>query len=68
MNVVAIAMGAGNGKWRSNGVELTVGFFVVSSGQYVEKVFDNYLECKKFVEKLKRSLKCILISYPNFER
>ena len=32
----------------------------------VVKTFSSYYACMRFVNKLKHSKKCILISYPNF--
>lgn len=47
-------------------MDLTVKFLVIETGAVVEKLFESYMECRKFVNKLKRSKKCSLISYPSF--
>lgn len=46
--------------------DLTVRFLVLETNTIVDKPFTNFIECKKFVNKMKRSKKCRLISYPNF--
>lgn len=45
---------------------LRVVFLVLDSGARVEKVFDSEYLCRKFVNKLKHSKRCRLISYPSF--
>lgn len=47
-------------------MELNVRFVVVATGAVVDKHFDSYYLCRKFVNKLKHSSKCRLVSYPNF--
>lgn len=47
-------------------MDLIVKFMVLESGAVVEKKFDSYLECRKFVNKMRHSRKCRLICYPNF--
>jgi len=45
---------------------LRVKFLVLATGTVVERVFDSYYLCRVFVNKLRHSQKCRLISYPNF--
>lgn len=47
-------------------MDLTVTFIVVDSGVTVHKRFDSYYRCRNFVNKLRYSQKCRLVSYPNF--
>lgn len=47
-------------------IDLTVRFLVLKTNQIVDKEFYSYMECKKFVNKMRHSKKCRLISYPNF--
>lgn len=47
-------------------MDLTVRFIVVKTGAVVDKHFDSYFLCQKFVNKLRHSSKCRLVSYPNF--
>lgn len=47
-------------------MDLTVRFIVNKTKQLVEKKFDSYAVCKKFVNKMKRSKTCELVAYPNF--
>lgn len=47
-------------------MNLTVTFAVLATGVIVDKRFDSYYHCKKFVNKLRHSQKFRLISYPNF--
>lgn len=44
----------------------SVTFIVNSSGQRVTRAFDSPFECRKFVNKLRHSKVCTLVSYPNF--
>ena len=41
--------------------------FINDRGTRVEKVFDSEFQCRKFVNKLKRSKRCTLVSYPLFK-
>lgn len=45
---------------------LEVIFLVVKSGERVSRVFTSEYECRIFVNKLRHSKKCQLISYPLF--
>lgn len=45
---------------------LRVVFQVISTGRFVEKLFDSEYQCRKFVNKLRYSKRCRLVSYPNF--
>lgn len=47
-------------------MDLTVRFIVVKTGDIVDKQFDSYYRCRQFVNKLRHSSKCRLVSYPNF--
>ena len=47
-------------------MDLTVRFLVVETNTVVDKTFDNYLECKRFVNKCRNSRKIQLIFYPTF--
>lgn len=47
-------------------MDLTVRFIVVATGAVVDKHFDSYYQCRNFVNKLRYSSKCRLVSYPNF--
>lgn len=47
-------------------MKLTVKFLVKASGQIIERVFDSPYECRLFVNKLKHSKRCQLISWPTF--
>lgn len=49
-------------------MDLTVKFLVIATDTVVEKQFDSYYECRKFVNKLRRSRKLRLISYPDVSR
>lgn len=40
--------------------------FINERGARVEKTFDSEFFCRKFVNKLKHSKRCVLVSYPNF--
>lgn len=40
--------------------------FINDRGNRVTKHFDSEFRCRKFVEKLKRSKRCVLVSHPNF--
>ena len=40
--------------------------FINERGARVEKTFDSAYLCRKFVNKLKHSKRCVLVSYPNF--
>lgn len=44
---------------------LTVRFIVLATGTVVEKTFDSYYRCRLFINKLRHSSKCRLVSYPN---
>lgn len=48
-------------------MDLTVRFLVVETGAVVNKHFDSYFQCRNFVNKMKRSRQCKLLSYPTFE-
>lgn len=39
--------------------------FINENGEKVTKRFDSPVPCRKFVNKLKHSKRCTLISYPN---
>lgn len=41
-------------------------FQVIATGAYVEKTFDSEYFCRKFVNKLRHSNRCRLVTYPNF--
>lgn len=41
--------------------------FINDRGNRVEMHFDSPYLCQKFVNKLKRSKKCTLVSYPQFK-
>ncbi len=45
---------------------LRVVFLVNETGAIVEKGFDSVYLCRKFVNKLRHSKRCRLISYPVF--
>lgn len=45
---------------------LRVVFQVVKTGSFVEKTFDSEYLCRKFVNKLRHSTRCRLVTYPNF--
>ena len=45
---------------------LRVVFQVIKTGSYVEKYFDSEFLCRKFVNKLRHSNRCRLVTYPNF--
>lgn len=47
-------------------MELSVGFVVLDTSVFVEKRFDSYAECRKFVGKVRRSKKLRLVSHPDF--
>lgn len=47
-------------------MDFVVTYIVLKSGVKVERHFDSYYLCKKFVNKLRYSSKCSLISYPTF--
>lgn len=40
--------------------------FINERGTRVEKLFDSVYLCRKFVNKLKHSKRCVLVSHPNF--
>lgn len=40
--------------------------FINEKGTRVEKLFDSVYLCRKFVNKLKHSKRCVLVSHPNF--
>lgn len=40
--------------------------FIDENGKRVTRTFDSEFRCRKFVNKLKHSKKCVLVSYPNF--
>lgn len=42
--------------------------FINERGSRVTKTFDSEFLCRKFVNKLKRSKRCTLVSYPLFNR
>lgn len=44
-----------------------VTFLVLETGKRVTREFNNYLECRKFCNKLRYSKRCRLISSPLFE-
>lgn len=46
-------------------MDLVVRFIVLETGVVVDKRFDSYYICRKFVNKMKHSSKCRLVSYPN---
>ena len=46
--------------------ELSVVFLVKETGARVTKTFDSEYLCRKFVNKIKHSKKCALISCPLF--
>ena len=41
--------------------------FINDRGTRVEKLFDSEYLCRKFVNKLKHSKRCVLVSYPIFK-
>lgn len=43
---------------------MEVEFKVIATGAVVKRKFDSFWECKKFINKLRHSKKCQLISYP----
>lgn len=45
---------------------LRVVFQVIKTGSFVEKTFDSEYLCRKFVNKLRHSTRCRLVTYPNF--
>ena len=45
---------------------LRVVFQVISTGSFVEKSFDSEYFCRRFVNKLRHSNRCRLVTYPNF--
>lgn len=47
-------------------MDLTVRFLVIETNTVVDKTFDNYLECKRFVNRCRHSRKIQLIFYPTF--
>ena len=57
---------AGLIKRKGDHAMLRVVFLVIESGARVEKVFDSEYLCRKFVNKLRHSKRCKLISYPSF--
>lgn len=40
--------------------------FIDAKGNRVTKTFDSAYHCRLFINKLKHSKKCVLVSYPNF--
>lgn len=47
-------------------MNLRVVFQIVETGARVERFFDSEYLCRKFVNKLRHSKRCRLISYPLF--
>lgn len=47
-------------------MKLRVVFQVIETGVFVEKFFESEYFCRKFVNKLRHSNKCRLVSYPLF--
>lgn len=45
---------------------MDVVYIVKASGTRVTKHFESPYQCRQFVNKLKRSKKCALVSYPLF--
>lgn len=41
--------------------------FINEKGNHVTKRFDSEFLCRKFVNRLKRSKRCTLVSYPLFK-
>lgn len=41
--------------------------FINERGTRVEKTFDSAYLCRKFVNKLNHSKRCVLVSYPLFK-
>ena len=41
--------------------------FINERGNHVTKHFDSEFLCRKFVNRLKHSKKCVLVSYPIFK-
>jgi len=46
---------------------LRVVFQVISTGSFVEKFFDSEYHCRCFVNKIRHSSRCRLVTYPNFK-
>lgn len=46
---------------------LRVVFQVIQTGDFVEKFFDSEYMCRKFVNKLRHSNRCRLVTYPIFK-
>lgn len=46
--------------------DLSVRFLVIATNTVVDKEFTSYIECRKFVNKLRHSKKCKLLAYPAF--
>lgn len=44
---------------------MIVKFMVNATGTVVEKTIESYYEAQKFIQKLRRSKKCTLLSYWN---
>jgi len=42
-------------------------FQVIATGSFVEKLFDSEYFARKFVNKLRHSNRCRLVTYPNFK-
>lgn len=40
--------------------------FINEYGRRVTKTFDSEFLCRRFVNKMKRSKRCVLVSYPMF--
>ncbi len=47
-------------------MDFAVTFLVLDSKTEVTKHFESYYKCRLFVNKLKHSKRCVLLSYPNF--
>lgn len=39
----------------------------ITDGKKLVRIFDGEFQARKFVNKMKRSRKCKLVSYPNFK-
>lgn len=46
---------------------MQVTYIIKDQGLVLTKYFDSEYLCRKFVNKLKRSKKCLLVSYPLFK-
>lgn len=47
-------------------MDLTVTFIVLETGITVSREFNSYYKCRNFVNKLRHSTKCRLVSCPIF--